>query len=252
MVQFRNTKTREAINIGVICFDERCGTFALRTLPCFTWLQKRFRLEEIAGIDLALAILRKRLEIRDFESGYDLSNFIHITRASPVVVPWSLTVAADELFDQVVTLAGGTGGKLNPSEKSYIIDNLKKIKRDRSYENLLIKKKLRGASTTVDAVTVVENRVPVVAAQVVSPYVEDFTGEYARSLYVLEELELFAGLRLPMVYVPSRGHFSRRVRRNIRNARAHAEAKKLHFLDTGDPNEFLEIMEEETEKQGAD
>lgn len=246
IIQLDIPQTYEVFNIGIILQDK--NSFKIKTIPSAFKLANCLHLQNISGIDFSLKILSDRiLNYKKIEPG-NVSQILKVSQIMHYTSQKDIEAAAEELFADLVTLMKGMGSKnktINEYDKPHILTSLKEVVASKKFTNIEFNKKVSFAHKKIDTVTYAQNK-PIVAAEIVSPYVSDFLRNFGESLVVMQELNANEDIRLKMIYMPLHEELKGTLKRNFDTTLEIADKNDIQVVTSPDYSAFLTQIEDFT------
>lgn len=248
LIQLKLPQTYEVYNLGVVLYER--NNFKLKVIPNIYKLSTCLNLTNLEGIDFSISILSDRiLNYKEVVPG-NISQSIYLSEIRSYTTSKEIEVAIDELYSETITLQKAFHEKeksINIYDKPHILTNLKEIVEKNKYTNIQFNKKILNVHKKIDTV-IYENKKPIIAAEVVSPYVQDFLKNFGESFIVMQELNSNNDIKIKMLYMPRLSQMNSNQLNNYRTAKQIADNNKIEVYDTADYSEFLGKIESESSK----
>jgi len=247
LIQLSIPQTYETINIGVVLKDTK-GVFQIETIPSVFKLSSCLNLDNLSGIDYALKIFTDRVLTYKTVTYGKVSEILTITQPFAYTSDKEAHIAAKELFRETVTIMKGMGEKqktINHYDKPHILTSLKEVVKRNKYTNIEFNKQISHAHKRIDTVTFASKK-PIVAAEIVSPYVADFLRNFGESLIVMQELNANTDLKHKLIYMPVLQEMTATQRKNYQTTLSIATNNNIEVNSSSDYAEFLGQIEEIT------
>ncbi len=248
LIQLKLPQTYEIYNLGVVLYEK--NNFKLKVIPNIYKLSTCLNLTNLEGIEFSISILSDRiLNYKEVIPG-NISQSIYLSEIRTYTTSKEIEVALDELYSETITLQKAFHEKeksINIYDKPHILTNLKEIVEKNKYTNIQFNKKILNVHKKIDTV-IYENKKPIIAAEVVSPYVQDFFKNFGESFIVMQELNSNNDIKIKMLYMPRLSQMNSNQLHNYRTAKQIADNNKIKVYDTADYSQFLGEIESQSSK----
>lgn len=239
LIQLKLPQTYEIYNLGIVLYNK--SDFELKVIPNIYKLSSCLNLNDLEGIDFSISILSDRIKnYKEIFPG-NISQSVYLSEIRTYTTSKDIQIAAEELYSETITLQKAFKEKeksINIYDKPHILTGLKEIVERNNYTNVYFTKKIANTHKKVDTV-IYENKKPIIAAEIVSPYVQDFLKNFGESFIVMQELNSNTNIKLKMLYMPMIGNMTSTQNRNYRTAKQIARNNQIKINDTSDYEQFL-------------
>ncbi|MCG3671958.1 hypothetical protein [Aliarcobacter butzleri] len=239
LIQLKLPQTYEIYNLGIVLYNK--SDFELKVIPNIYKLSSCLNLNDLEGIDFSISILSDRIKTYKEIFPGNISQSVYLSEIRSYTTSKDIQIAAEELYSETITLQKAFKEKeksINIYDKPHILTGLKEIVEKNNYTNVYFTKKIANTHKKVDTV-IYENKKPIIAAEIVSPYVQDFLKNFGESFIVMQELNSNTNIKLKMLYMPIIGNMTSTQNRNYRTAKQIAKNNQIKINDTSDYEQFL-------------
>ncbi|MFY4859075.1 hypothetical protein ACOTVM_00820 [Aliarcobacter butzleri] len=239
LIQLKLPQTYEIYNLGIVLYNK--SNFELKVIPNIYKLSSCLNLNDLEGIDFSISILSDRIKTYKEIFPGNISQSVYLSEIRSYTTSKDIQIAAEELYSETITLQKAFKEKeksINIYDKPHILTGLKEIVEKNNYTNVYFTKKIANTHKKVDTV-IYENKKPIIAAEIVSPYVQDFLKNFGESFIVMQELNSNTNIKLKMLYMPIIGNMTSTQNRNYRTAKQIAKNNQIKINDTSDYEQFL-------------
>lgn len=248
LIQLKLPQTFEIYNLGIVLYNNNID-FEIKVIPNIFKLSSCLNLNDLEGIDFSISILSDRIKTYKEVIPGRISQSVYLSEIRSYTTSKDIKEASEDLYSEIVTLQKAFKEKeksTNLYDKPHILTGLKEVVEKNKYTNIYFSRKI-NTHKKVDTV-IYENKKPIIAAEIISPYVQDFLKNFGESFIVMQELNSNEHIKLKMLYMPIISNMNSTQVRNYRTAKQIAENNFIKVHDTSDYEEFLADLNQESLK----
>ncbi|MDX4061696.1 hypothetical protein Q6A90_04880 [Aliarcobacter skirrowii] len=249
LIQLKLPQTFEIYNLGIVLYNNNNIDFEIKVIPNIFKLSSCLNLNDLEGIDFSISILSDRIKTYKEVIPGRISQSVYLSEIRSYTTSKDIKEASEDLYSEIVTLQKAFKEKeksTNLYDKPHILTGLKEVVEKNKYTNIYFSRKI-NTHKKVDTV-IYENKKPIIAAEIISPYVQDFLKNFGESFIVMQELNSNEHIKLKMLYMPIISNMNSTQVRNYRTAKQIAENNFIKVHDTSDYEEFLADLNQESLK----
>jgi len=252
LIQLHFPQTYEIFNLGVILFDKK--NIKIKVISNIHKLKDCLRIKDMDSIKFSLTIISNRILYEQNVIPGKISSSIFITEIRCYTSAEPLDIAIDTLFEETITIVDKIHKKkdINFFDKPHILANIKHIIKEKSFEDICFNKRINCIEKNIDLLAHKTNeynkKVPILAAEIVSPFVHNFFKNTGESLLALQQTSLIPSIKFKIIYMPRLSQIDTKQLSVFRIVKKITSNNNIYLCDSKDPNEFIYKIEELTFK----
>ncbi len=255
-IRMKFPRTGEVFNIGVIVMDEHGENREIRCIDNFDDISKCLRIDEPSSHNFILNLLNSQYNTEKFTFGQEFSNTMHVESPDWLNTEKTISDAADELYEELVTIKRAIHSHRHISEytPTKIVTSLKSYANNKGYKRIDFRKRIKVAfNKKIDAIVYSDDemQLPVIGVDVCTPAVEQFIQNTAFAAMALQAARRANMIKKPIIYMPEVGDMTPSLRRDYFNAKAGVEEQDIMVIDTKDSEEFFGFLNQQASSYGT-
>lgn len=243
-IRMKFVKTGEVFNIGVIVMDEFGANRELRIIDSFDDISKCLRITDPTSHNFMLNLLKTHYADQSFQFGAEFSNTMHIETPEWIYSDVSISNAANDLFNELVTIKRHTasGIHIGDNTPTKVVTSLKDLALEKQYKRINFRRKIPAAfNKHIDAIVYADDAEndAAIGVEVCTPAVDNYIVKGSFSMMALLKAKEENAIKDAVLYMPAIGYQKTTDRKDFNDLRRSIEKQGVTVIKTEDYNTFF-------------